>query len=394
MITEIRLQRFKAFKDTEPLPLARVNLLTGMNGRGKSSLMQALLLMAQSMDNEGAVDLLELQGRYVRLGHFDDVMRKNIEPKTFSFSFKTDDEVDNDIYFEFEQMPGRSLYAQIGNLIVNGKSKMETVIVPAVRIAINCQVRVVGNNNVRIANKAVKRVGETSDILGLSQLKNIFFISADRQGAVDSVVDNDAWNIRKGAGVHGEYVLNMLDAATAEQTEKINRLIAKIMGSGHVSTEKNPTTKEINLYIDPSGKSKGFHPSNVGFGYSYLLSILTTMVMAPAGSKIFIENPEAHLNPKAQAVLTEEIIRMACENNFQIFVESHSDHVLHRCQISVLQRKINKEDLSVLFFDFSDDEPNLSTVRKLEVTDSGHIRRPPEGFFDQAEKDLAVLIGL
>ncbi|MEM6269201.1 MAG: AAA family ATPase [Bacteroidota bacterium] len=47
MITSIRLKNFKAFKD-ELFELTPLTLMTGMNGLGKSSVLQALLLFRQS----------------------------------------------------------------------------------------------------------------------------------------------------------------------------------------------------------------------------------------------------------------------------------------------------------------------------------------------------------
>ena len=73
MITEITLENFKCYKKLDTIQLAKVNLLAGSNGRGKSSLLQALLLLAQSLDSEKSLNHLEMNGRFVELGTFADV---------------------------------------------------------------------------------------------------------------------------------------------------------------------------------------------------------------------------------------------------------------------------------------------------------------------------------
>jgi predicted ATPase len=74
MLQRIHLTNFKAFRD-QHLDLAPLTLLTGLNGSGKSSLMQALLLLRQSSElGYLARQKIALNGRYVSLGTFQDVL--------------------------------------------------------------------------------------------------------------------------------------------------------------------------------------------------------------------------------------------------------------------------------------------------------------------------------
>jgi AAA15 family ATPase/GTPase len=78
MLTKITLENFKVFRHVTEFPLAKINLLTGINGRGKSSLLQSLLLMRQSIEhNENTTELI-LNGNCVHLGTWEDVKNKNI----------------------------------------------------------------------------------------------------------------------------------------------------------------------------------------------------------------------------------------------------------------------------------------------------------------------------
>ena len=59
MLTKITLENFKVFRNATEFPLAKINLLTGLNGRGKSSLLQSLLLMRQGIEhNENTTEFI------------------------------------------------------------------------------------------------------------------------------------------------------------------------------------------------------------------------------------------------------------------------------------------------------------------------------------------------
>jgi len=65
MLTKVELKNFKCFKDKIQFPLRQINLLTGINGRGKSTLLQALLLMRQSIEHSEVTTQILLNGSCV-----------------------------------------------------------------------------------------------------------------------------------------------------------------------------------------------------------------------------------------------------------------------------------------------------------------------------------------
>ena len=68
MLEFIRIQRFKALRDAT-FPLSSLNVFSGLNGMGKSSLIQTLLLLRQSNEKNILLDKgLPLKGDYVSVG--------------------------------------------------------------------------------------------------------------------------------------------------------------------------------------------------------------------------------------------------------------------------------------------------------------------------------------
>ena len=66
MIEKIKLVNFKCFENVE-VPLRQVNVLAGINGMGKSTVIQSLLLLRQSYLADGGKKGLYLNGPYVNL---------------------------------------------------------------------------------------------------------------------------------------------------------------------------------------------------------------------------------------------------------------------------------------------------------------------------------------
>ncbi len=71
MLTQIKLTNFKCFETETTFPLGQLNLLTGINGQGKSTLLQSLLLMRQTTERETAT-VVFLNGSCLNLGTFED----------------------------------------------------------------------------------------------------------------------------------------------------------------------------------------------------------------------------------------------------------------------------------------------------------------------------------
>ncbi|NJO03887.1 MAG: DUF3696 domain-containing protein [Bacteroidia bacterium] len=135
---------------------------------------------------------------------------------------------------------------------------------------------------------------------------------------------------------------------------------------------------------------ENINPSNVGFGYSYILPVVVSGLVAQSGDILIIENPEAHLHPRAQSRLTKFLAKVA-SCGVQIFIETHSEHILNALRIAVIEDDIaiSNQDLSVLYF--HDKEDGYFT--HIPIQADGKINIWPESFFDQNEKDLDIILG-
>ena len=95
---------------------------------------------------------------------------------------------------------------------------------------------------------------------------------------------------------------------------------------------------------------------DVGYGVSQILPLLVDLLLSTKGHGFLIQQPEVHLNPKAQAELGTLVSNLAKkEQNFVI--ETHSDFILERIGLEIKKGNLNKEEVVILFF-----EPNEPEV--------------------------------
>ena len=371
MITEVSLEAFKCFEYLPSVNLKRVNLFLGCNGRGKSTFLQSLLLLAQSIDSDKRLNHLEMNGRFLELGNYDDV-QSTLTTASPTIRFKTDDKEENSIQVKFTKYPRKEQWGKLLSLIANGKELMEQV----------------GGAKDNVSAKGDYILGSTSTLSGLSQLHNVYYISADRMGPVDSIKKNDnlADNI---IGIHGENMLNNLFRKDSNFMQQIIRATSYILSGASIQV-KEEGTDYICLLLDSVNDGKGFRPTNVGFGYSYVLPIILTCLSAEQNAKIFIENPEAHLHPGAQSRLMEFIIRIAFENDLQVFVETHSDHLINGLRIAVKNGVISKDEAHIVFFDRKGNE--TSTATQIKIDEEGNLSDYPDGFMDEWGNQMSQLL--
>ena len=90
MLESIALENFKSFKELSELKIKPITILCGTNSCGKSSILQSILLLKQTVESKNPNITLLLNGRFVHLGTFDNIIfEKNMENHVvLDFSFK------------------------------------------------------------------------------------------------------------------------------------------------------------------------------------------------------------------------------------------------------------------------------------------------------------------
>ena len=363
MIQQIILENFKVFKNKTTFPLSKINLLTGINGRGKSSFLQSMLLMRQSYEHNADFKKIILNGSCVSLGSFNDLRNHNVsqsEPINLAYTIDNND------------------------------------ILTPIRLTLK-------------VDEEDEMVAETIKIeeFELAALfEKIHYIAADRNGPQELYFKSTLPNFLT-VGKKGEFVGNVLlqkktyaaiyDSLILERKEdpdlgtQIGVWLSSILDTENVIVDVAHLGGSVIVlnFLFRNDLNNKLKPTNVGFGYSYILPIVLSGLIAQKGEILIVENPEAHLHPRAQNQLVKFLARVAA-CGVQVFIESHSEHVLNALRIIAADTafELNNTDLSVLYFQDNDKQPFVH----IPIKANGKIENWPDGFFDQTDKDLDTLL--
>jgi predicted ATPase len=377
MINKIILENFKAFRERTELPLAKLTLLTGINGRGKSSMLQSLLLIHQYLDNPLQPNVLNLNGSCVNLGTVDDVRNRansSDKPVIFEFEITQQDRV-NVLRYILKANEKNKASLQIED--IPKKDDLRAIhFISAERF------------DAQLAYE-FKDVSESFINLGgkkADKLVNVLFQKQDFEVPE---------NLHIAERYEGDLPVKNISKALLTQTgEWLNR----ILEGNQVKVHIEEVSGNVLILHFKFGTSEYLYlPSNIGFGYSYMLPIVVAGLIAQPNDLLLIENPEAHLHPKAQSELMDFLVKVT-QNRVQVVIETHSDHILNRALVEVketLRQKkqtLRPEDVSILFFHNGKLEYSTEVI-PLKINEKGKIISSPIDFFDQISKDLRTLTG-
>ena len=128
--------------------------------------------------------------------------------------------------------------------------------------------------------------------------------------------------------------------------------------------------------------------TDVGFGVSQILPVLTLLYYVPEGSMVILEQPEIHLHPSVQSGLADVLIDAVKNRKLQIILESHSEHLLRRIQRRIADETLTAQDTALYFCAPGD---NGSTIDSLEVDIFGNIKNWPKDFFGDEFNEMAAM---
>ena len=365
MINRITVENFKSLKKAD-VSVSNLNLLMGLNGMGKSSFLQTLLLLMQSDYLEEG--MVSLNGTLVQIGQGKDAFYQFAEGKNISLGLG----INEQHYFSW-QLPYLSDKEIL--LTVSGFSKEQMAI--------------------------------------FRENTNKFqYISAERIGPRD-IYDTSSVMVtdKKKIGILGEFAAYFIEvfgldyiipqqlrhtsAVSTKLIHQLNAWMQEISPGVLINTKYVSGANKVILDYQfelTKERTNAFSSKNVGFGITYVLPVVLALLTAEKDKIIIIENPESHVHPRGQAELGK-LIALAASYGAQLFIETHSDHILNGIRAAVKENHIDRSKVNVMYFDKkTTDKEQFTTITQIRIDKNGTLSDYPKNFLDEWSNQLSKLI--
>lgn len=122
--------------------------------------------------------------------------------------------------------------------------------------------------------------------------------------------------------------------------------------------------------------------TEIGFGLSQILPVLTAGLMQPQESLFVVDLPEAHLHPLPQARLADFFCSLALSGR-NVLVETHSEMFFHWLRLRAEMSDQLHAKIAVYFIDSPGTDGCCRTPRMVGLTGDSQLHWPV-GFFEEA----------
>ena len=427
MITELSVQNFKSWENTGQLQIAPLTGFFGANSSGKTSIFQTLLMLKQTAERppewNGVIDFGN-EGSVVNLSNFNEVIHQHKSGLSLDISVSW-------------QLPEK--------LIIGGGITPPQVLPRPPRSsnrteisALSFSTTIINTGNDSVAVDGFGYMSDGYEFFGIvrdsdSQYKLICPPNQRMQGAFSSfpfrcygirdgsakVPDTPFLSFErafkdlfsrihhlsplrepprhryayggehpKGVGRYGEQAIAALLSGRIQllsTDEQILKWLQKLelIDSYHLQADPNGE-KDYEFRLRQYQDGPDVQLTDIGLGVFQILPTLALCYYVPEGSILILEQPEAHLHPKAQADLTDVLIDVVKNRNIQIILETHSEHLLRRLQRRIAEEEIPASDTALYFCQVND---GTSEIERLNMDEYGNITNWPQNFFGDEMSD-------
>lgn len=350
MLETLRIQGFKSI-DEQTFELKPLTVLTGLNSSGKSSVIQALLLLSSSLSKS-----TELNSYIKKFSDFNEVRNKYTNAKLVN------------IFADEAESHFRIIY----NMYPKNEQGLST----------DFEV--------------------TSDWNTLEFETNLHYISSNRIGQEDIASFDNSIKF----GIDGKYAFSYFEQYKDKKVEdnllankthntldaQLSYWLEYILGIELRVVTQKITQSNVKVVFN-SESLESISPFNLGAGNSYLAKILIIGLACKPNNIFIVENPEIHLHPKAQSKLADFFVFLV-NAGVQVVIETHSEHFINKLRYNTYKKKIKAEDTNIYY--------KPSTKEKfinIKIDNNGHFTDKdgqktefPQSFFDATLSELLEMM--
>ena len=341
-VINLNLKGFKCYREAS-FELGNITLLTGANSSGKSSVLQALLIL-YIIAQDGKKPLSEVINGSIyslELGETFDIL--------------------------FQHQAEKAILSLGDASVVLRDSATTAEILNSEKLSILQQHQLYFLCAERLGPRSEVRVSGTDDN----------YCGCNGQFTAEIMDNNDMTSIDPYRTIDGSEV--KLPVAMDGWTNLIFpgvNIRVRHKGDSYLQT-----------IVSSPGSSIPSKTPNVGFGISYALPIIVSGLLAKVEDWLVIENPEAHLHAKAQANMGYFLAQMASAG-VRVVIETHSEHIVNGIRrYIVCSKRLEPSEAPIYYLPADFKEP-----QKIIIDSLGNLSDFPVDFFDQSRQDLLEIV--
>ena len=382
MITKLALKNFKSISESGiEIDLKPLTVLMGPNASGKSSILEAIGIFAQSIGGP-----INSKGNLVVYRDFTDIIHKRETNRWltieigrgnigYKYSFKKlNKEARQSVKVGDEEI------VRVTNEFFEGMGRVYRFEYPPELASKPC-----GYSSESILEKKIFTAsGEVMDDLSpmLNQAQEItttirssmedkvIFISSTRGIVPEEIATGD---IPDNVGKQGENLIQLLARIFGtleykDTAEKIAKWAGRF-GINELHAGWHGANELISEYLDPSF-GVVLNLSSASQGSRQILSVITQLFWSEPGDIIMIEEPEISLHPGSQVLLTELFAEAIAEGK-QIIITTHSEFLPLALRRPIKKGLLTLDDIA-LYHIKKEEEGTIA--EKLDLTEDGYVR--------------------
>ncbi len=409
-ISEIQVAGFKSIHDEQKIEIRPLTILAGANSSGKSSMLQPLLLLKQTLEAPydagplllygpnvkftSAEQLLSRIGKSYSSDIFQVGMRLNI-----GHGFVTTFRKEHKMGFRIERMDisweggeltitpemsqseivrtGITKGLDISKVAPEGYKQGEWVIVRD-RCFIGPVWVAKGANGSTFSHGA--RPGTNWEEI-IPHLIHLPGLRGNPERAYPVAAIRSTY-----PGTFEKYTASVISQWMEEgdNLDKLNADLQSLKLTGGIIV-KRLYDIQLELYVgrlpdvSPERPENQVNIADVGVGVSQTLPILVALHAAKPGQLVYVEQPETHLHPRAQFTLAQ-ILAAAAKRGVRVVVETHSSILLLGVQTLVAEGSLEPDKVKLHWFQREKDGRTIVTSADLD--EAGAFGDWPEDFDD------------
>jgi hypothetical protein len=404
-LTAIMLRGFKSFRDETRIEIRPLTLLAGANSSGKSSAIQPLLLLKQTLEAAYDPGPLLLDGPNIKFTAMEQTLWRAPHRKNGGAAFSMGlARLGESTHFRFaEAKDGTvdlrevSYRAERGSFTLRPSMTDAELRSPEIFPGEPHELKAKGYSfHVERDRCSLLAIAQHSSGLGLA--------SSDPFGPLKPVVralihlpglrgNPERAYVTSAVGLYYPGLFQTYTASIIShwndtgdaRLASLGDALAKLGLGFHVEPRRLDATR-IELRVTRFASPEQGHIddtvniADVGFGVSQTLPVVVALLTARPGQTVYLEQPEIHLHPRAQVALAGPLID-AARRGVVVIAETHSDLLIRSIQRAVAAGEVDPALIALHWFQ-RDKKTGATRVHSAELDAAGTYGDWPIDFAD------------